>query len=196
VSFIDDYTRKTWIYRIKAKSEVLEVFRKFKVVVYRQTGKYIKVLRSDGGSEYVSAEFKSLCEEEGIVHEMTPSYTPQHNGTTERKNRSIMNMVRIMLKCKDLPKYLWGEATSTAVYLLNRCPTKRLKGIVSEEAWFYMFSSICYKHVPDQLRRKLDDKGDQMILVGYHTTDSYRLFDPIAKQVKISRDVIVDEFKD
>lgn len=204
VSFIDDYTRKTWIYLIKSKSEVIEVFRKFKAMVSRQTGGYIKVLRSDGGGEYVSAEFKSLCEEEGIIHEVTPPYTPQHNGTAERKNRSIMNMVRSMLKCKNLPKYLWGEAASTAVYLLNRCPTKRLKGITSEEAWsgskpdvshLRIFGSICYKHVPDQLRRKLDDKGEQMILVGYHTTGGYRLFDPVAKQVKISRDVVVDEMK-
>jgi len=100
---------------------------------------------------------------------------------------------------------LWGEATSTAIYLLNRCSTKRLKGITSEEAWsgskpnvshLKVFGSICYKHVPDQLRRKLDDKGGQMILVGYHTTGGYRLFDPIVKQVKINWDVIVDEFKD
>lgn len=91
---------------MKAKSELLEVFRKFKAMVSRQTGKYIKVLRLDGGGEYVSAEFKSLCEEEGIIHEVSPPYTPQHNGTAERKNRNIMNMVRSMLKCKDLPKFL------------------------------------------------------------------------------------------
>ena len=48
VSFIDDYTRKTWIYLIKAKSKVLKVFKKFKAMVSRQTGKYIKVIRSDG----------------------------------------------------------------------------------------------------------------------------------------------------
>jgi len=53
-----------------------------------------------------------------------------------------------------------------------------------------VFGSVCYKYFSDQLRRKLDD-----ILVGYHTTGGYGLFDPIAKQVKISRDVIVDELK-
>jgi len=134
VSFIYDYTRKTWIYLIKAKVEVIDVFRKFKAMISRQTGSFIKILKLDGGGEYVSTEFESHCEEE-IIHEVTPPYIPQHNGTTERKNISIMNMVRSMLKCKNMPKYLWGEAASTAVYLLKRCPIKRLIGITSKKDW-------------------------------------------------------------
>lgn len=71
------------------------------------------------GGEYVSEAFQAYCEHEGIVHEVTPPYTPQHNGFAERKNRTIMNMVRSMLKCKKLPKFLWGKEVSTATYILN-----------------------------------------------------------------------------
>src|ERR1051325_364291 len=116
-----------------------------------------------------------------------------------------MNMVRIMLKGKNLPKEFWGEAVSTATYILNRCPTKKLEGITLEECWsgvkpslghLKVFGSIAHRHVPDQLRRKLDDKSSQMILVGYHSTGGYKLFDPVNKQIMISRDIIKDELKE
>lgn len=114
-------------------------------------------------------------------------------------------MVRSMLKTKKLPHFLWSEAAATAVYILNKCPTKRLKGVTPEEAWtgtkpkvnqLRIFGSLCYKHVPEQLRQKLDDKGEQMILVGYHATGGYKLLDPRSKQVSMSRDVIFDELKE
>ncbi|MCI53990.1 copia-type polyprotein, partial [Trifolium medium] len=73
----------------------------------------------DGGGEYVSKEFDTLCEKEGIVHEVVPPYTPQQNGTAERKNRTIMKMVRSILNGKYLPKELWGEPVATATYILN-----------------------------------------------------------------------------
>jgi hypothetical protein len=95
-----------------------------------------------------------------------------------------------MLNGKHLPKELWGEAVSTATYILNRCPTKRLDGITPEQCWsgvrpslshLKVFGSLAFRHVPDQLRRKLDDKSNQMILVGYHSTGGYKLFDPSTK---------------
>src|SRR3954463_10100414 len=100
-----------------------------------------------------------------------------------------------MLKQKNLPKSFWGEAVSTAVYILNRCPTKNLKNKVPEEVWssklpsvshLKMFGSKCYKHVPDARRRKLDDKSELMILVGYHKTGAYRLFITINAKIVLS----------
>jgi hypothetical protein len=88
-----------------------------------------------GGGEYVSNEFDALCERERIVHEVVPPYTPQQNGTAERKNITIMYMVRNLLNGKHLPKELWGESVSTATYILNRCPTKRLNGVTPEQCW-------------------------------------------------------------
>ena len=153
----------------------------------------------------MSKDFDALYVKERIVHEVVSPYTPQQNGVAERKNITIMNMVRSMLKGKHLPKELWGEAVSTATYILNRCPTKKLEGITPEECWsgvkpslshLKVFGSIAHRHVPDQLRRKLDDKSSQMILIGYHSTGGYKLFDPMNKQVVISRDVIIDELKE
>ena len=190
VTFIDDFNRKLWSYLIQKKSEVIEVFAKFKSMVERQSGRKIKILRTDGGGEYVLKDFDALCVKEGIVHEVVPPYTQQQNGVTKRKNKTIMNMVRNMLKGKHLPKELWGEAVSTATYILNRCPTKKLEGITPEEcsssvkpslSHLKVFGSISHRHVSDQLRRKLDDKSNQMILIGYHLTGGYKLLDPVNK---------------
>lgn len=159
-------------------------------------------MRTDGGEEFVFYQFQVFCEKEGIVHEVAHPYTPQHNGTAERRNRMIMNMVRCMLKCKNLPKFLWGEAVSTVAYILNRSPTKRLDNVTPEEAWsgsrpnvkhLRIFGSVCSRHVPNQLRRKLDDKSEVMILLGFHPTGGYRLLDPKSNQIITSRDVVVDE---
>ena len=77
VTFIDDYSRKTWIYFLKAKSEVFERFQEFKTLVENQTWKNIRVLRTDNGSQYTSNEFMEYCPAEGIKKEHTMPHTPQ-----------------------------------------------------------------------------------------------------------------------
>ena len=84
VSFIDDYSRKIWVYFLKHKSEVLSVFHTFKTMVEKQSGKYILQLRSDGGGEFLSHEFDEFLRENGIERQITYSYTPQQNGVAER----------------------------------------------------------------------------------------------------------------
>ena len=109
-----------------------------------------------------------------------------------------------MLKAKDMPKRLWDEAASRAVYILNRCPTKNIFGRKSYEAWtgskpsvshFRVFGSMCFRHVPEQLRRKLDDRSEAVVIIGYHPTDAYKLYSPIKDKLIISRDVRVDKAK-
>ena len=113
-----------------------------------------------------------------------------------------MNMARCMLKEKHLPSEFWGEVVSTAVYILNKSPTKKLKDKVPEEVWTQrkptvkhvrVFGSLCFKHVLDEKRKKLQDKSVPMILVGYHPTGAYRLLEPLSKKIFISRDVVIDE---
>ena len=79
VIFIDDYSRKTWIYFLRSKKseEVLKRFQEFKALVENQTGRRIRVLRSDNGGEYNSKEFDEFCRQEGIKRQLTVPYTPQ-----------------------------------------------------------------------------------------------------------------------
>jgi transposase InsO family protein len=111
--FVDDFSRKTWIYFLKKKDEVFKWFRSFKALVENQTGKKIKILRTDNGTEYESNEFNDYCREAGIKRETTTPYTPEQNGVAERKNRTIIEVVRAMLHDQGLPKFLWGEAANT-----------------------------------------------------------------------------------
>jgi hypothetical protein len=182
---------------------VLQQFKSFKIMVEKQSERQIKILRSDGGGEYTSHDFKEFCAANGIQHEVIAPYTTQHNGIAERRNRTIMNMTRCMLKEKQLPHNFWGEAVFTACYVLNRSPTKKLTK-VPEAIWsgktpsvkhLRVFGCLCYKHVPDQKRKKLDDKSQPMILVGYHTAGSYKLYNPLNKKITTSRDVTFAEDK-
>ncbi|WVZ02284.1 hypothetical protein V8G54_023090 [Vigna mungo] len=124
--FVDEFSRKLWIYLLKEKKDTYSCFVQFCCMAETQSECKIKVLRIDGGGEFNSRDMNEFCTGKGIKHEVTAPYTPQHNGLTERRNRMLLDMVRCMLKAKGLPKFLWGEAVATATYILNRCPTKAL----------------------------------------------------------------------
>jgi transposase InsO family protein len=94
----------------------------------KQTGLFVKCLRTDRGGEFISNEFNEFCKHNGIKRQMTTAYTPQQNGIAERKNRTVMNMVRSMLSDKNIPKTFWAEAVNWVVYVLNRCPHVGSKG--------------------------------------------------------------------
>jgi len=103
LTFIDDYKRKTWVFLLKQKSEVFERFHQYKALVEKQSGHYIKVLKTDRGGEYISNDFLCFCREHGIHKQFTTRYTLQQNGVAEKKNRTIMEMAKSMLKAKHFP---------------------------------------------------------------------------------------------
>ena len=100
------------------------MFKKFKALVEKQTGKCIKALRTDRGGEFLSKDFNIFCDENGIQRELTTPYTPEKNGVAEPKNRTVVEMARILLQAKGLPNQFWGKAVATAVYILNLSPTR------------------------------------------------------------------------
>ena len=98
----------TWVTLFKFKHEVLAEFQKFEVKAKKQSCQKLKILRIDGGGEQNSTQFKIYYEENGIAHEVNASYTLQHNGVTERRNITLLDMTRSMLKEEKLPHTLWG----------------------------------------------------------------------------------------
>ncbi|CAL2229802.1 unnamed protein product [Prunus armeniaca] len=201
--FTDDYTRMSWVYFIRNKSSALECFMKFKAMTELQSGFKIKSLRSDRGGEFLSGEFNRFCEESGIQRQLTVAYSPQQNGVAERKNRTVVEMAKSMLHEKGVPYEFWAEAINTAVYLLNRCPTKALNKVTPFEAYtgrkpgiahLKIFGSPCHVLIPSALRHKLEENSHKCIFVGYGLCEKgYRLFDPSTRKVTLSRDVTFDE---
>ena len=88
VTFMDDYSRKTWIYFLKAKNEVFEKFKEFKALIENLSDKKIKTLRSDNGEEYTSKEFEAFCKDARIKRELTTPYNPQQNGVCRKKEQN------------------------------------------------------------------------------------------------------------
>ncbi|RVW16070.1 Retrovirus-related Pol polyprotein from transposon TNT 1-94 [Vitis vinifera] len=171
---LGEQRRMTWVFFMKQKSEVFSIFKKFKSFVEKQSGCYIKTLRSDRGMEYTSSQFGNFCEDEGVERQLTVAYTPQQRGVVERKNQTVMEMAKAMLYEKGLSKIFWAEAINTAVYLLNRCPTKALLNKTPIEAWsgrkpsvrhFKVFGCLCYSQVPKERRSKLDETSEKCIFM-------------------------------
>lgn len=102
ITCIDDYSRMMWIYFLHAKSEALDAFKKFKILVEKEVGAYVCCLRTDRGGKFTSSEFNSFCSSNGIGRQLTAAYSPQQKGVAERRNRTLMNMVRCMLKARDV----------------------------------------------------------------------------------------------
>jgi transposase InsO family protein len=94
VTFIDDYSRTTWIFFMKTKDEVFGRFREFRAQVENQTRKKIKVLRLDNGGKYTSSDFIDFYKEAGIKREMTVPFNTQQNGVAKRKNRTIVEAAK------------------------------------------------------------------------------------------------------
>ena len=90
-----------------------------------ESGRKVKVLRTDGGGEDMSTVFEQFLETTRIRHEQTVPKTPQQNGVVERMNQTCVESVRSMLADSKLPHKFWAEALSTAVYLRNRIAPQR-----------------------------------------------------------------------
>ncbi|RVW47902.1 Retrovirus-related Pol polyprotein from transposon TNT 1-94 [Vitis vinifera] len=124
-----------------------------------------------------ASQFVEFCSTTCIERQLTTPYTPQQNGVSERKNRTVMEMARL--------------------------PTKSLKNKTPYEAWYIVkssvnhlkiFGSTCYYHVPEPKRSKLDNKAQKGILIGYGTsTKGYRIFYLQTNKVVLSMNVKVDE---
>ena len=109
LTLIDDYSRKVWIYFLKNKSETFLKFKELKILVKTQTYRKVKKLRTDNGLEFLSNDFNSFCQKEGIATHRTVRYTPQQNGLAERMNKTILERVRCMLSSSRLSKGVKGS---------------------------------------------------------------------------------------
>jgi transposase InsO family protein len=198
ITFTDEFTRFIWVALMKQKDEAFELFKTLYNIIKTQHPRKIKKLVSDRGGEYISNEFNQYLKKKGIEKETTPKNTPQLNGVAERLNRTLMNMVRTMLKDKELNNRFWSEALIYTVKIINRSwkkktgkiPYEQLMGKVPEFKNYKAFGTSCMHHNNEEHLRKLDDRAFPGIFCGINSEDTaYRIYDINKKSIIISRDV-------
>jgi transposase InsO family protein len=116
---IDDYSRFTWMFFLQDKSETQEVLKKFLRRTQNEFDAKVKKIRSDNGTEFKNTQVEDFLDEEGIKHEFSTPYTPQQNGVTERKNRTLIEMSRTMLDEYKISDRFWVEAINTTCHATN-----------------------------------------------------------------------------
>lgn len=203
LTYTDDLSKYTHVYFLKHKNEQIIKFRQFKAAVELLTGKKIKILRTDGGGEYVNREMANELAAWGIIHQTTTAYTPESNGVSERRNRTNFEPARTMLFHAGLPPEFWAEAYHTANYLKNRSPSRAVPttphevfhGTAPSGLNLRVFGCLCHVHVPATKRAgKLASRSRPCIFIGYSDTQKgWRVYDPETKQTYVSRDVIFQE---
>ena len=193
---VDDFSRMTFVFFMKRKSEAETMIRNFVAYAERLTGRKLKSIRSDNGGEYCSVSIRNYFASTGIAHEMTAPYSPQQNGVAERTNRILLDKARAMLLDLEVPQFLWAEAVSTATYLRNRTPSEALGWKTPIELWnnkvprighLRVFGCHVEAFVPKARRGKLDPRSKACIFIGYGSTwKNYRLYDVSAKRIIVS----------
>ncbi|KAG6470352.1 hypothetical protein ZIOFF_071420 [Zingiber officinale] len=163
----------------------------------------IKQLRIDSRGEFTSNEFSSFCCENDIKRELSCAETPQQNGAAERKIRHLTETCKSWLHAKNLSKAFWVEGMMCAANVINRLPQSPTNKKSPYELMFgkkpnvkhmRVFDSICYVHVPESKRSKLDAKARKCIFVGYDEREKgWKFLDPTSHRFVVSRDVVFDE---
>ena len=221
LNLVDDASRCCATYLLKNKSDALGRFMDFVRSAERQSGKKLKIFRSDNGGEFTGRAFKDFLSENGIAHQLSVPRTPQQNGVAERVGRTITTITRAILRDSNLPQLRWPDAMRHATHLYNRTPHSsvllpaRLSGSSSGppapkpatpyHAWhgeapdvshLRIFGCIAFSHDsgPRAPECKYAPRGRPYVHVGTPPgVKGYRLLDPVTGQCFVSRDVIFDE---
>jgi hypothetical protein len=201
VSFIDDYSKFTWIYLLKHKSEVFQCFHDFQNLVERQFDRKILALQSDWGGEY--EKLNSFFSKTGIVHLVSCPHAHQQNGAAERKHRHIVEVGLSLLAHSSMPLKYWDQAFLTATYLINRTPSKVINNSTPLERLYKMqvdydalrtFGCACWPNLRPYNSHKLAFRSKQCVFLGYSNLHKgFKCLDVAAGRVYISRDVVFDE---
>nr|GFC41501.1 Gag-Pol polyprotein [Tanacetum cinerariifolium] len=169
---VDDYSRYTWTHFLRSKDETPETLH-----------------------AYFAAE--------GILHQTSVARTPKQNGVGERRNRTLVEAARTMLSAAKVPLFFWAEVIATACFTQNRflviprhekIPYHIINDRKPSVKFFHIFGSICYIVRDGENLKKIKEKGDECIFVGYSTQSrAYRVFNKRTRVIMESIHVNFDE---
>nr|KYP67572.1 Retrovirus-related Pol polyprotein from transposon TNT 1-94 [Cajanus cajan] len=177
ITFVDAYTRFTWIYLLKNKAQTIGIFKQFHNMVKNQFQLPIKALQTDWGGKY--RPFTAYLNDVGIQHRLICPHTHHQNGVVERKHRHIVELGLTMLAEANLPMQFWDYAFPTSVYLINRLPSSSIQNEVPYQKLFNkipdyhflkVFGCSCFPHLRPYNRNKLQLRSQECLFLGYSTS--------------------------
>ncbi|XP_072061949.1 uncharacterized protein [Arachis hypogaea] len=200
VNFVDAYSKFTWLYLIKTRSQLKSVFKYFQQMVKLQLNSKIKMFQSNNAAEYVSRA-KDL-QVQGIMHRFSCPHEHQQNGSAERKYRHVVEKALAILAGAGMPMQYWGEAFVMTIHLINRLPTLVLKDQSPFEKLFgkkcdysrlKTFGCLCFPYLRPYNRHKLEFRSAACVFLGYSAVHKgYRCLTPQGKII-VSSNVVFDE---
>ncbi|GKD11564.1 retrovirus-related pol polyprotein from transposon TNT 1-94, partial [Tanacetum coccineum] len=203
---VDEYSRYTWVYILKKKSQAPETIMSFIKRVENQNDIKVKQLRTDNGTEFKNSILVKFYDEKRISQNFSSPYTPEQNGVSERKNRTLIEAARTMLSGSVFSKQYLTKAVATACYTQNRSTIVKIHLKTPYEIFRKRIPNINFLHVfgcpvyiynhKDHLE-KSDEKADDGYHFGYSLiSKAFRVFNTRRQQTEENYHVTFDESPD
>ncbi|KAJ9542229.1 hypothetical protein OSB04_028735 [Centaurea solstitialis] len=200
---VDEYSRYTWVFFLRAKSDAPEEIILFVRKMERLNNLTVRSIRSDHGTEFKNSTLESFFEQKGISQNFSSVRTPQQNGVAERRNRTLIEAARSMLSEANLATQFWAEAVNTACYTQNRSLiVKRFRRTAYELfrnrkpsiEHLHIFGCVCYILNNKDSLGKFDSKSDDGIFLGYSSiSKTFRVFNKRRQAIEETIHVKFDE---
>jgi hypothetical protein len=188
---------------MKHRSEALSIYKNFSNMIHTHFDTPIHVFRVDYVGEYLSDALHHMLAEQGTLAQFSCPGAHAQNGVAERKHCHLLETTRALMIVSSVPPHFWAEPVSTATYLINIQPSSGLQGGIPFECLcgktpdyssLHLFGCVCYVLLAPRERTKLTVQSIECVFLGYSAEyKGYHCWDPVARRLQMSRDVIFDE---
>ncbi|KAJ9536231.1 hypothetical protein OSB04_un000597 [Centaurea solstitialis] len=200
---VDEYSRYTWVFFLRSKSDAPEEIILFVRKMERLNNLTVRSIRSDHGTEFKNSTLETFFDQKGISQNFSSVRTPQQNGVAERRNRTLIEAARSMLSEANLATQFWAEAVNTACYTQNRSlivkrfrrtPYELFRNRKPSIEHLHIFGCVCYILNNKDNLGKFDSKSDDGIFLGYSSiSKTYRVFNKRRQAIEETIHVKFDE---
>nr|GEU71077.1 hypothetical protein [Tanacetum cinerariifolium] len=206
IFIVDEYSKYTWVYFLKKKSQAPKTITSFIKRVENQNDIKVRQLKTDNGTEFRNIILVNFYDEKGISQNFSSPYTPEQNGVAERKNRTLIEAVRTMLSGSFFSKQCWTEAVATACYTQNRStivkrhlktPYESFCKRIPNINFLHVFGCPVYIHNDKDYLGKFDEKANDDYLLRYSlVSKAFRVFNTRRQQTEETYHITFDESPD